>query len=98
MKIFLSSGTSSPPDKTKQEKLTTAPRQQFYDHLNPLPSQTPVGSMFSMSMTQFHSQILEQAENAVIIIDENNNIVFFNHNAERLWGRNRNTVQGANIS
>jgi diguanylate cyclase (GGDEF)-like protein/PAS domain S-box-containing protein len=51
-----------------------------------------------MSITQFYPQILEQAENAILIVDENDNIVFFNANAERLWGRSRNTVQGANIS
>jgi diguanylate cyclase (GGDEF)-like protein/PAS domain S-box-containing protein len=51
-----------------------------------------------MSITQFYPQILEQAENAIIIVNENDDIVFFNGNAERLWGRNRDTVQGASIS
>ena len=57
-----------------------------------------VGFTSSMSIKQFYPQILEQAENAIIIIDENDEIVFFNGNAERLWGRRRDTVQGANIS
>jgi diguanylate cyclase (GGDEF)-like protein/PAS domain S-box-containing protein len=51
-----------------------------------------------MSIAQFYPQILEQAENAIIVADENDNIVFFNANAERMWGRTRDTVQGANIS
>ncbi|MDR2015782.1 MAG: EAL domain-containing protein [Azoarcus sp.] len=51
-----------------------------------------------MSIAQFYSQILEQAENAIIIVNENDDIVFFNGNAERLWGRSRSTVQGADIS
>jgi diguanylate cyclase (GGDEF)-like protein/PAS domain S-box-containing protein len=51
-----------------------------------------------MSIAQFYPQILEQAENAIIIVNEDEKIVFFNANAERLWGRYRNTVQGASIS
>ena len=54
--------------------------------------------MFDMSIKQFYPQILEQAENAIIIVNENDEIVFFNNNAERLWGRRRDSVQGANIS
>ncbi|MCL1860735.1 MAG: EAL domain-containing protein [Proteobacteria bacterium] len=51
-----------------------------------------------MSIAQFYPQILEQAENAIIIVNKDDEIVFFNSNAERLWGRSRETVQGANIS
>ncbi|MDR2209451.1 MAG: EAL domain-containing protein [Azoarcus sp.] len=51
-----------------------------------------------MSIAQFYPQILEQAENAIVVVDEDDSIVFFNSNAERLWGRNRDTVQGADIS
>ncbi|MCL1824504.1 MAG: EAL domain-containing protein [Betaproteobacteria bacterium] len=51
-----------------------------------------------MSISQFYPQILEQAENAIIVVNKDDDIVFFNSNAERLWGRSRETVQGANIS
>lgn len=47
---------------------------------------------------QFYSKVLDQAENAIVIVDENENIAFFNGNAERLWGRNRDSVQGVSIS
>jgi diguanylate cyclase (GGDEF)-like protein/PAS domain S-box-containing protein len=57
-----------------------------------------VGSLLNMSIAQFYPQILEQAENAIIIVNKDDEIVFFNSNAERLWGRSRETVQGANIS
>ena len=51
-----------------------------------------------MPIKQFYPQILEQAENAIIVVDENDEIVFFNRHAEQLWGRNQDSVQGANIS
>ncbi|MDR2926346.1 MAG: EAL domain-containing protein [Azoarcus sp.] len=51
-----------------------------------------------MLIDQLYPQILDQAENAVVIADEYENIVFFNGNAERLWGRSRDSVQGASIS
>jgi methyl-accepting chemotaxis protein len=42
-------------------------------------------------------QTLEQAIDAVVTIDENNHVTFFNSAAERLWGRNRDVVIGQNV-
>jgi methyl-accepting chemotaxis protein len=42
-------------------------------------------------------QTLEQCIDAVITIDENNNIVFFNKAAEKLWGCTRDHVMGKNV-
>ncbi|AVI61493.1 PAS domain S-box protein [Halomonas sp. GFAJ-1] len=43
------------------------------------------------------SQTLEQAVDAVVSIDENNNIQFFNAAAERMWGYQRQEVLGENV-
>lgn len=43
------------------------------------------------------NQTLEQAVDAVVTIDENNNITFFNRAAEKLWGYSRNEVIGNNV-
>ena len=43
------------------------------------------------------NQTLEQAVDAVVTIDENNNITFFNRAAEKLWGYSRNEVVGNNV-
>ena len=42
-------------------------------------------------------QTLEQCIDAVVTIDENNNVVFFNKAAEKLWGCNRDDVMGKNV-
>ena len=42
-------------------------------------------------------QILEQAIDAVVTIDTENNIVFFNTAAEKLWGYSREEVLGKNV-
>ena len=42
-------------------------------------------------------QALEQAIDAVVTIDPNNKIVFFNKAAERLWGLKRAEVMGQNV-
>ena len=42
-------------------------------------------------------QTLEQALDAVVSIDENNHVTFFNAAAERLWGRPRAEVMGKNV-
>ena len=42
-------------------------------------------------------QTLEQAIDAVVTIDENNNVSFFNAAAETLWGRDREEVVGQNV-
>lgn len=43
------------------------------------------------------SQTLEQALDAVVTIDENNCVTFFNAAAERLWGYARTEVVGQNV-
>jgi PAS domain S-box-containing protein len=43
-------------------------------------------------------QVLEQAIDAVVIVDDANRIVFFNDAAERLWGYARSEVIGRNVS
>lgn len=42
-------------------------------------------------------QILEQALDAVVSIDEHNNITFYNAAAEVLWGYSRDEVMGKNV-
>lgn len=43
------------------------------------------------------TQTLEQAIDAVVTIDENNNVTFMNAAAERLWGFSRDEVLGQNV-
>lgn len=43
------------------------------------------------------NQMLEQALDAVVCIDENNCVTFFNSAAEELWGYDRNHVVGQNV-
>ncbi|WP_338333219.1 EAL domain-containing protein [Acetobacter sp. LMG 32666] len=45
----------------------------------------------------FYTAILEQATDGVIIIDDQNRIVFFNPAAENLWGCPASTVLGTNV-
>jgi PAS domain S-box-containing protein len=42
-------------------------------------------------------QTLEQALDAVVTIDQQNNVTFFNAAAERLWGYKREEVMGRNV-
>jgi methyl-accepting chemotaxis protein len=42
-------------------------------------------------------QVLEQALDAVVSIDEKNNVTFFNGAAEKLWGYSRGEVLGKNV-
>lgn len=42
-------------------------------------------------------QTLEQALDAVVCIDEKNNVTLFNASAEKLWGYTRNEVIGQNV-
>jgi methyl-accepting chemotaxis protein len=46
---------------------------------------------------QIIDQTLEQCIDAVVTIDENNSVVFFNKAAEKLWGCNRDQVMGKNV-
>lgn len=43
------------------------------------------------------TQTLSQALDAVVVIDEHNNVTFFNKSAERLWGYSPNEVIGRNV-
>ncbi|GAB5519956.1 MAG: hypothetical protein RhofKO_22070 [Rhodothermales bacterium] len=43
------------------------------------------------------SQVLEQAIDAVVTIDEHNNVTFYNRAAERLWGYQKEEVLGRNV-
>ncbi|RQW64468.1 PAS domain S-box protein [Vibrio viridaestus] len=43
------------------------------------------------------NQTLEQALDAVVTIDENNMVTFFNRAAEKLWGYQRSEVLGKNV-
>ncbi|WP_461056946.1 PAS domain S-box protein, partial [Silanimonas algicola] len=43
------------------------------------------------------NQTLEQALDAVVTIDQSNNVTFFNAAAERLWGYSRAEVLGRNV-
>jgi len=43
------------------------------------------------------NQSLEQAQDAVVIIDDCNNVVSFNRAAEKLWGCQRDEVLGKNV-
>lgn len=43
------------------------------------------------------NQTLEQAMDAVVSIDEHNNVTFFNKAAEVMWGYNRSEVLGKNV-
>lgn len=45
----------------------------------------------------FSDQILEQSIDAVVAIDENNCVMFYNAAAEKLWGYSKNEVLGKNV-
>ena len=51
----------------------------------------------SYNADTFYATILEQATDGVIIIDDQNRIVFFNPAAEHLWGCSASTVLGTNV-
>ncbi|MBM6551894.1 PAS domain S-box protein [Marinomonas ostreistagni] len=46
---------------------------------------------------KIYKEVLEQALDAVVSIDEYNNVTFFNNAAERFWGYQRNEVLGRNV-
>ena len=43
------------------------------------------------------NQVLSQAIDAIVTIDENNNVIFYNDAAETLWGHPRSQVIGQNV-
>lgn len=49
-------------------------------------------------LSELFTQTLEQAIDAVVVIDANNHILLFNAAAERLWGRPRADVLGHNVN
>lgn len=52
---------------------------------------------FLKGSSDSNNQILEQAIDAVVSIDENNNIMFYNAAAEKLWGYRKSEVIGKNV-
>ncbi|WP_404943186.1 EAL domain-containing protein [Pseudomonas brassicacearum] len=46
----------------------------------------------------FFVQTLEQAVDAVVVIDDQNNVVFFNAAAEQFWGCSRVEILGSNVN
>ena len=44
-----------------------------------------------------YQQVLAQAIDAVVSIDENNLITFFNQASEKLWGYDKQEVLGKNV-
>ncbi|QCI63299.1 EAL domain-containing protein [Phreatobacter stygius] len=55
------------------------------------------GSQIAESSGDVLIPVLEQAIDAVVIIDELNNVTFFNTAAEKLWGHSRAEVLGQNV-
>ncbi len=55
------------------------------------------GSQIAESSGAILIPVLEQAIDAVVIIDELNNVIFFNTAAEKLWGHSRAEVLGKNV-
>ncbi len=55
--------------------------------------------MFSFlnKKSTFSDQILEQSIDAVVAIDQNNNVMFYNNAAEKLWGYSKHEVMGKNV-
>ncbi|MBX2861368.1 MAG: PAS domain S-box protein [Vampirovibrio sp.] len=49
------------------------------------------------TLTNSTNEVLEQAIDGVVTIDEHNNVTFFNAAAERLWGYTRDEVMGKNV-
>lgn len=57
------------------------------------------GALFNLSSSKNSAtQALEQAIDAVVSIDENNHITFYNNAAEGLWGYSRSEVMGKNVA
>ena len=55
-------------------------------------------SMDDFPVANFYPQILEQVSSAVVVLDDEDNVILFNDAAEQLWGRNRNSVLAGSIS
>lgn len=94
------------PRLPREVQLTTADGRVFWAEL--AVSQVKVGSavqhtLFVRDITQeryareMMNQTLEQAMDAVVCIDEHNNVTFFNKAAEAVWGYSRAEVIGNNV-
>jgi diguanylate cyclase (GGDEF)-like protein/PAS domain S-box-containing protein len=85
----------------KRGSAVTLQKQHFYNDkhpdLSPLPF-VPLSDMDDMALADFLPQVIEQACNAIVVVDSDDRVIFFNAAAEQLWGRNRDTVLGADIS
>ncbi|WP_248798420.1 EAL domain-containing protein [Pseudomonas sp. MWU13-2105] len=57
-----------------------------------------VGLISGEEAEPFFVQTLEQAIDAVVVIDDRNCVLFFNGAAEKLWGCPRNEVLGRNVN
>ncbi len=67
-------------------------------HQAPLTTEEkPAGRELDMT-ADVSLQLLEQATDGVVIINERNEIVFFNPAAEKLWGFTESEVLGRNVS
>ncbi|WP_448567319.1 PAS domain S-box protein [Thalassotalea ganghwensis] len=52
---------------------------------------------FQLKADSFAEQILDKSIDAVIAIDDNNNVMYFNQAAEKLWGYTKQEVIGKNV-
>lgn len=55
-----------------------------------------VTERYELETILFHT--LEQALDAVVVIDHHNNVTFYNDASEKLWGFSRNEVMGKNVN
>lgn len=55
-----------------------------------------VTERYELETILFHT--LEQALDAVVVIDHNNNVTFYNDASEKLWGFTREEVMGKNVN
>ncbi|TDF38365.1 PAS domain S-box protein [Alteromonadaceae bacterium M269] len=53
--------------------------------------------IFSKNTSNHLENVLDQALDAVVTIDHNNNVIFFNKAAEKLWGYASHEVMGKNV-
>jgi diguanylate cyclase (GGDEF)-like protein/PAS domain S-box-containing protein len=88
------------PGNTEKWKLAAPFQKHFYGgNYSSLPTfPLSFSDTDGTEIANFYPQILEQATNAIVVVDDSDTVVFFNNAAEQLWGRNRDTVLGMGIS
>jgi diguanylate cyclase (GGDEF)-like protein/PAS domain S-box-containing protein len=88
------------PGSAEKWKLVAPFQKRFYggSHQNLSPYPLSFSDTDGTKIADFYPQVLEQAANAIIIVDDRDVVAFFNNAAEQLWGRNRDTVLGVGIS